>query len=95
MLDYALLREKVARAICESVGRDPDVPFRGRHGRPSEDVKEWERWGAEATAAIRAIHAFLSEGDFWWRECQECGVGSQIETALPHISKPEDAQSRD
>ncbi len=49
------LVEKVARAICDSHGSDPDAPFMDRHGRPIDGVFQWERWQGEANAAIRVI----------------------------------------
>lgn len=46
--------ERVARAICRSVGRDPDAPFRDDRGREL-DFPESMRWRAEAVAAIEAM----------------------------------------
>lgn len=35
-----------------------------------------------ALAAVEALHTYLSEGDFFWMECQECGVGRKIDDML-------------
>ena len=53
--------EQVARAICSSAGRDPDSPFKDRHGREL-DFPEWERWRGEARAAIEAMRDNPSQG---------------------------------
>ena len=79
--------ERVARAICASVGRDPDSPFKDKHGRLSENIKEWERWQGEAGAAIREFHNYLLSADVYWDECQECGVGRSLKAALAELDR--------
>lgn len=49
----------------------------------SEQAKE--EFMAQGRAAIKAVHAYLKAGDFWYDECQECAVSRVIERELaPH-----------
>jgi hypothetical protein len=86
-MDYTEMREHVARALSVSVGKDPDAAFVDRHGRPTKSVKEWERWGGEAGAAIGAMHEFLTKNEPHWQDCQECGVGHSLALALKDSNK--------
>ena len=53
---FNTLREKVARAICEATGYDPNERLKG-------DVKMWSGFEDEADAAIDAVLKGLAEID--------------------------------